>query len=153
MIFEYLGVASPRSTIVPLLASSFASNFQSGQIRSSTAVAGQFGLGWNDDGISQFTVAFVRYGDSDLNGVINFDDYAHIDNGFNNHLTGWFNGDFDYNGVINFDDYALIDVNFNNQRQPAMNAVPEPSGAGLLFAVAAGVSRSRRTRRSRAAAN
>ena len=92
-------------------------------------------------------------GDSDLNDTINFDDYVRTDNGFNNHLTGWFNGDFDYNGVINFDDYALIDVNFNNQRQPAMNAVPEPSGAGLLFAVAAGVSRSRRMRRSRAAAN
>ncbi|MBC8105022.1 MAG: PEP-CTERM sorting domain-containing protein [Anaerolineae bacterium] len=54
-------------------------------------------------------------GDSDLNGIIDFDDYSHIDNGFNNNSTGWFNGDFDGNGVIDFDDYSLIDLNFNNQ--------------------------------------
>jgi hypothetical protein len=47
--------------------------------------------------------------------VINFDDYARIDNGFNNAFTGFSNGDFNYDGVVNFDDYALIDFAFNNQ--------------------------------------
>src|SRR5262249_24429870 len=42
-------------------------------------------------------------GDADLNGTINFDDYSHIDNGYNTGLNGWANGDFDGNGVINFD--------------------------------------------------
>lgn len=69
-------------------------------------------------------------GDADLNGVIDFDDYSHIDNGFNNMLAGWSNGDFDGNGMVNFDDYALIDSNFNNQGRPGMNAVPEPVGIG-----------------------
>src|SRR5262249_47170546 len=54
-------------------------------------------------------------GDADLNNTINFDDYVHIDLGFNNHLTGWANGDFDGNGVVNFDDYVLIDLFFNLQ--------------------------------------
>jgi hypothetical protein len=46
---------------------------------------------------------------------VNFDDYVRIDNGFNNHLTGWLNGDFDLNGQVNFDDYVLIDLAFNTQ--------------------------------------
>jgi hypothetical protein len=60
-------------------------------------------------------VKYTYYGDSDLNGVVNFDDYARIDSGFNNSRSGWFNGDFDFNGVVNFDDYALIDLAFNTQ--------------------------------------
>ena len=55
------------------------------------------------------------YGDSDFNGVVNFDDYVRTDNGFNNHLSGWLNGDFDLNGAVNFDDYVLIDLAFNTQ--------------------------------------
>jgi hypothetical protein len=60
-------------------------------------------------------VKYTWYGDSDFNGKVNFDDYVRIDNGFNNHLTGWINGDFDLNGQINFDDYVLIDLAFSTQ--------------------------------------
>jgi hypothetical protein len=60
-------------------------------------------------------VKYTWYGDTDFNGKVNFDDYVRIDNGFNNHLTGWLNGDFDLNGVVNFDDYVLIDLAFNTQ--------------------------------------
>jgi hypothetical protein len=57
----------------------------------------------------------VFAGDADGNGVINFDDYARIDNGFNNGHTGFSNGDFNYDGVVNFDDYSIIDNAFNTQ--------------------------------------
>jgi len=60
-------------------------------------------------------VKYTWYGDSDLNGKVNFDDYVRIDQGFNNHLSGWLNGDFDYSGQVNFDDYVLIDLAFNTQ--------------------------------------
>jgi hypothetical protein len=60
-------------------------------------------------------VKYTWYGDTDFNGKVNFDDYVRIDNGFNNHLTGWANGDFDLNGAVNFDDYVLIDLAFNTQ--------------------------------------
>ncbi|CAN5623438.1 hypothetical protein BH09PLA1_BH09PLA1_18220 [soil metagenome] len=60
-------------------------------------------------------VKFTYYGDTDLNGQVNFDDYSRTDAGFNNQRTGWFNGDFDYNGTVNFDDYSLIDAAFNTQ--------------------------------------
>jgi len=84
-----------------------------------------------------FTVATP--GDADLNGVVNFDDYVAIDNGFNNHLAGWANGDFDGNGVVNFDDYVLIDQSFNNQTPsggPGVRAVPEPGAVALSISCA-----------------
>jgi len=82
------------------------------------------------------TIFETNYGDSDLNKTINFDDYAHIDNGFNNGLGGWANGDFDGNGVINFDDYALIDLAFNQQGNSLARAMAyldggDPSGRGM----------------------
>jgi len=64
---------------------------------------------------SAVLVKYTYYGDTDLNGRVNFDDYVRTDNGFNNHLSGWFNGDFDFNGQVNFDDYVLIDLAFNTQ--------------------------------------
>ena len=64
---------------------------------------------------SDTLVKYTYYGDTDFNGRVNFDDYVRIDNGFNNHLTGWMNGDFDGNGQVNFDDYVLIDLAFNSQ--------------------------------------
>ena len=60
-------------------------------------------------------VKFTFYGDTDFNGVVNFDDYSRIDSGFNNGRTGWLNGDFDGNGIVDFDDYSLIDLAFNTQ--------------------------------------
>jgi hypothetical protein len=51
--------------------------------------------------------AALKDGDTDFNGVINFDDYVRTDNGFNNqHQPGfnvsWSNGDFDSNGQVQF---------------------------------------------------
>jgi hypothetical protein len=62
-------------------------------------------------------------GDADLNGLVDGDDYAHIDFGFNTGATGWENGDFDGNGVIDGDDYALIDFSFNTQRPGALGSI------------------------------
>jgi len=77
------------------------------------------------------TDTLIKYtfnGDTDLNGKVDFDDYSHTDNGFNNHRTGWFNGDFDYNGAVDFDDYSLIDQAFNTQGSVVLNA---GDGGGL----------------------
>jgi hypothetical protein len=79
---------------------------------------------------------YTYYGDTDLNGKVNFDDYVRTDNGFNNHLTGWTNGDFDYNNVVNFDDYVLIDLAFNTQSGTLGRALSfldgsDPSSKGM----------------------
>jgi hypothetical protein len=63
-------------------------------------------------------VKYTYYGDTDFNGLVNFDDYSRIDAGFNQHRSGWLNGDLDGNGIIDFDDYSLIDLAFNTQSTP-----------------------------------
>ncbi|MBC8109053.1 MAG: PEP-CTERM sorting domain-containing protein, partial [Anaerolineae bacterium] len=75
-------------------------------------------------------VKFTFNGDTDLNGTVDFDDYSHIDNGFNNNRTGWYNGDFDYNGIVDFDDYSLIDQAFNTQGSVVLNAAGGLAGPG-----------------------
>ncbi|MBC8106732.1 MAG: PEP-CTERM sorting domain-containing protein [Anaerolineae bacterium] len=64
---------------------------------------------------SDVLVKYTYYGDTDLNGIIDFDDYSRIDAGFNNNRTGWMNGDSDLNGIVDFDDYSLVDLAFNTQ--------------------------------------
>ncbi|MBC8108851.1 MAG: PQQ-dependent sugar dehydrogenase [Anaerolineae bacterium] len=71
-------------------------------------------------------VKFTYYGDTDFNGVVDFDDYSRIDSGFTNNRTGWLNGDVDGNGVIDFDDYSLIDQAFHTQSAPLRPAVTFP---------------------------
>lgn len=84
---------------------------------------------------------YTYFGDTNFNGIVNFDDYARIANGFNNHGSDWFHGDFDYNGVVNFDDYALIDLAFNTQGGAphigGPNAVPEPTRIATIGGLAA----------------
>lgn len=79
-----------------------------------SAGAGTIFSGQSIDGTTVL-VKYTYYGDTDLNGVVDFDDYSRIDAGFNNKRTGWFNGDVDYNGIVDFDDYSLIDLAFNTQ--------------------------------------
>jgi hypothetical protein len=73
-------------------------------------------------------IKFTFNGDTDFNGLVNFDDYARVDSGFNNNRSGWLNGDFDYNGVVNFDDYSLIDQSFNTQGAVVLSAAGDPAG-------------------------
>jgi hypothetical protein len=67
------------------------------------------------------TSVLLKYtytGDTDLSGVIDFDDYARTDAGFLSGGDDWFNGDFDFNDTVDFDDYALIDAAFLLQGGP-----------------------------------
>jgi len=59
---------------------------------------------------SDVLVRYTICGDTDLDFDITSADYARIDNGYKNHLTGWANGDFNYDGVVNYEDYALADA-------------------------------------------
>src|SRR5262249_27783077 len=62
-------------------------------------------------------IKYTLYGDTDFNGVVDFDDYVRTDGGFNGGKTGWINGDFDQSGAVDFDDYVLLDLGFNTQSQ------------------------------------
>ncbi len=106
-------------------------------------------------------MALTYYGDVNLDGKVDASDYSRIDNGFTQHLTGWFNGDFNYDGVVNGSDYTLIDNAFNTQGAQLAaeiavptaelaglpgTSVPEPGVLGLL-AISTLASLSRRTGR------
>jgi hypothetical protein len=62
---------------------------------------------------SDILVKDTYYGDASLDGKVDGSDYSLIDNGYLQHLTGWYNGDFNYDGVVNGPDYTLIDNAFN----------------------------------------
>jgi len=50
------------------------------------------------------------WGDVNLDGVIDAEDYRIMDMGYLLHESGWTYGDFNYDGVIDAMDYALIDA-------------------------------------------
>jgi hypothetical protein len=79
-------------------------------------------------------VKYTYYGDTDFNGVIDGDDYARLDNGYNVGLGGWLNGDADLNGFVDGDDYALTDNAFNTQSGTLRIAVDFISGDDRNYA-------------------
>jgi hypothetical protein len=111
-------------------------------------------------------IKYTYYGDANLDGQVDGSDYTLIDNGFNNHLTGWYNGDFNYDGVVDGSDYTLIDNAYNTQGAhftaeissftaevaeqiglgPASSSVPEPNTIALVACASLGLfTRRRRT--------
>ena len=91
-------------------------------------------------------IKMTYFGDANLDGVANNDDYALIDLGAGSAgaLSGWGYGDFNYDGVIDGNDYALMDIVVGVQGTPGFpatltggmtgaGAVPEPASIGLLM--------------------
>ncbi len=74
-------------------------------------------------------VKYTYYGDANLDGQVDSSDYARIDNGFLNKLTGWGNGDFNYDNVVNGSDYTLIDNAFNMQGTSLAAEIAAPNAA------------------------
>ncbi len=74
-----------------------------------TSFGGVAGLTGNE-----VIVCTTIFGDSDLNKVVNADDYVLINDGSNGGGSGWLFGDYNYDGMIDAKDYSLIDNSFNN---------------------------------------
>ncbi len=66
-------------------------------------------------GLTDVLVKYTWDGDSNLDGLINADDYFLIDSGYITQAKGYRNGDINYDGVVNADDYFLIDSAFIGQ--------------------------------------
>ena len=95
---------------------------------------------------------YTYYGDLNLDGRVDADDFALLDRGFSKHLTGWVNGDVNYDGTVDAADYLLTDRSYalnGNPLTPGFlaareaqfgpayiaaleHAVPEPSAIALL---------------------
>jgi autotransporter-associated beta strand protein len=101
----------------------------------------------------------TRYGDADLNGLINLDDFNRLAGNFGGVNKVWSQGDFDYNGNVDLDDFNLLAGNFGLSAGPdgvvgagdwaaLGSAVPEPSSAVLLLGTGLACLRRRRSRRA-----
>ena len=104
-------------------------------------------VGESIDG-STAIVRFTRYGDADLNGVVNIGDFAKLAANFNTPAV-WVRGDFNYDGQATIADFSLLAANFNlglpiDSARPS--TVPEPV-AGLLGVLAAAIGLPARRRR------
>ena len=111
-----------------------------------TEWSGQTGLDGNE-----VLVKFTWYGDADMNGEVNYDDYLQWEGGLGGSGTGWLYGDFDYNGEVNYDDYLLWEGALGSQTGilSGAAAVPEPATMGVLVAGAIGLVLRRRRRTAR----
>jgi hypothetical protein len=176
---------SLASNITPYLTTGFnaGSGYWNGTgIRSSTAAgdstfltalgvvqnintAGNAPLYTTFDGVSGLTtsdvlVKYTYYGDANLDGTVDGNDYTAIDanNGVTSGAT-WAMGDFNYDGKVDGSDYSLIDNAFNQQGSGGLAdplaavassiatsaAVPEPGSVAVLM-IAAGMTVRRRRR-------
>lgn len=76
--------------------------------------------------------------DSNLDGIVNFDDFVIVSNNFNQTGTEWVSGDFNLDSQTNFDDFVVLSNNFGMMVFSG-RTVPEPT-TFLLFAIASGLS-------------
>jgi hypothetical protein len=107
-------------------------------------------------------VKYTYNGDTNLDGVVNIDDYFAIDLAFANQVDGgWRTGDSDYSGgPPNADDYFLMDAAFLGQSAPlasgspgtaAPTIVPEPLCLSAVIVWGSALSRRQRRRVARSA--
>jgi hypothetical protein len=139
-------------------------------IATSSGNASQFGLGYGEasalttippifgsvDG-STVLVGFTRYGDADLNGAVNLDDFNRLASSFGSTAAVWTQGDFTYDARVNLDDFNRLAANFGlSAAGPGITpqdwsalaaAVPEPGAtAPMLVAICGMMARRRRHR-------
>jgi autotransporter-associated beta strand protein len=117
---------------------------------------------------SDVLLKYTYFGDADLSGNVNLDDFTLFLNGYQNGGTTWLRGDFDYNGVVTLDDFTLFLYGYQHQGASlamlehavdsipnlsetdratmlaALASVPEPSGVAVLAVLVASVLSSRR---------
>jgi hypothetical protein len=107
---------------------------------------------------------FTLAGDSDLNGLVDFNDLAKLAQNYNvaDGNRVWTEGDYTYDGNVDFNDLALMAQNYNSMLTPgqsaalgaafgrdlelALSQVPEPGAVGLLAVAGVGMLRRRRRR-------
>ncbi len=112
LIFDYSGGATPAATVLGLLTASYDGGaWDTGNFRSTTAVANGTTLGWKDDAASsQLTVMATIPGDFNLDGTVDSADrslwFAGAGSG-----TTWAQGDANYDGAVNGLDRDILQAN------------------------------------------
>jgi len=179
MVVDYsppaAGVAAePFDTIQAQIASAYSGGAWTGNgITSSNANANNFAVGYAEaSALTSIPAIFgsvdadtvlirgTRFGDADLNGQVNSDDFNRLASSFGTTGNVWSSGNFNYDvaGEVNSDDFNLLATNFGLSAtgpdgsvtpQDWANlaaAVPEPSTGLLLAGLATSVASRRRRR-------
>jgi autotransporter-associated beta strand protein len=144
LVFDYAAGASPAALVLAILDAGYdqSPQFSTGPIRSSTANA-QLGLGWIDvSSTSQLRVVLTRYGDANLDGVVDLTDFNRLAGSFGATNALWRDGDFNYDGLVNLADFNGLAANFGAAAGPdgptpndwayLASAIPEPLGRYTL---------------------
>ena len=98
-------------------------------------------------------VLYSRFGDANIDGIVNLDDFNRLAANFGGSGKYWVQGDFNYDAVVNLNDFNALAANFGLSASgpeltprdwwALMSAVPEPASASL-FGVAASAAMCRR---------
>jgi hypothetical protein len=164
MIVDYTG-ASPAAGVRALLLRGYdGGDWQGNGLTSSTAAAGtKFALGYaeaSDIGSpatffglpidnTAVLVRYTLYGDANLDGTANVNDFARLAANFNR-PADWSRGDFNFSGGTDISDFALLAANFNQSISvdvPRGSSVPEPVSVAIATCFIAATT-TRRPRRS-----
>jgi hypothetical protein len=162
--------AEPFDTIKGLIISGYAGGAWTGNgINSSTAAGGTtHGVGYAEasaltsipaifgtvDG-SSVLMRYTRYGDTNLDGIINLGDFNRLAANFGvSGTANWDQGDFNYDNSVTLTDFNRLAANFGLSASPGgptpedwatlAAAIPEPSTLALAGLAATGLLRRRR---------
>jgi hypothetical protein len=168
MVVSYTGT-SPIASIRAALLSGYNNGSWNGNgLVSSNGNVNQFGLGYAEASAlpsippvfgtvvgDAVLIRFTRFGDANLDGTINLQDFNRLAGNFGSANGFWHQGDFNYDGTINLTDFNRLAANFGlSAAGPTVTpqdwarlgaAVPEPSIALLVLAPVL-VARRRRAR-------
>jgi plastocyanin len=92
------------------------------------------------------TVGVAHFGDANLDGFVNLNDFNTLAANFGQTERTWEQGDFNEDGTVNLNDFNLLASNFGKEIEPASLTitfdfgagsalVPEPIGAASLLAL------------------
>ena len=160
MLVGQNAVNTPIENIRALIASGHASGAWTGDGVASSAAAASPGHALGYAQASELTaippifgdvqgaavlVRFTRYGDADLDHVVDLDDFTRLAGHFGQSNAFWHQGDFNYDGAVNLADFNLLAGNFGlSATGPTVtpadwsalaSAIPEPGATASLLVI------------------
>jgi hypothetical protein len=139
----------PVATIRGYLTSGYNNGSWNGLgIDTSAPTGSLYGVGYADgaDGVvagltsGQIEIKYTLYGDANLDGVVNGDDFTILAGNLGKSNAVWDQGDFNYDGVVNGDDFTALVGNLGKSASGASIEIPASDIAAInAFAAANGL--------------
>jgi hypothetical protein len=150
LLITYGSGPDPASTIRGYLKSGYNGGAWNGLGLNSSAAAANpgYALAYADgaDGVvkgvsaGQVFIAYTLYGDANIDGVVNGDDFTILIGNLHKSVSSWDQGDFNYDGVVSGDDFTLLVGNLGKKANTAAVAIPSSDYAAIdAFAAANGL--------------